>query len=75
MGDRQDTQWLKAIGNKLREDLGDCPTPPDDMRKFLDRQQAGCEADQQREPRRVVSGPSPAAMTLNPRAITKFALP
>ena len=29
--------WVKAIGRKLREDLGDCPTLPPEMQRLLER--------------------------------------
>jgi hypothetical protein len=29
--------WVKAIGNKLREDPGDCPTLPKELVDVLDR--------------------------------------
>ena len=29
--------WVKAIGKKLREDLGDCPTLPQELVDALDR--------------------------------------
>jgi hypothetical protein len=29
--------WVKAIGKKLREDLGDCPTLPRELVDALDR--------------------------------------
>ena len=29
--------WVKAIGKKLREDLGDCPTLPKELVDALDR--------------------------------------
>ena len=29
--------WVKAIGKKLREDLGDCPTLPPEMLRLLER--------------------------------------
>ena len=29
--------WVKAIAKKLRDDLGDCPTLPDDMLRLLDK--------------------------------------
>lgn len=28
--------WVKSIGKKLREDLGDCPTLPPEMLHLLD---------------------------------------
>ena len=36
MATDQDKSWVKAIGKKLRDDLGDCPTLPDDMLRLLD---------------------------------------
>jgi len=32
MGDRA---WIKAIGKRLREDMGDCPTLPEEMLELL----------------------------------------
>jgi hypothetical protein len=32
MGERD---WIKAIGKKLREDLGDCPTLPQELLDVL----------------------------------------
>jgi hypothetical protein len=32
MGDRA---WIKAIGKRLREDMGDCPTLPEQMLELL----------------------------------------
>lgn len=29
--------WVKAIGKKLREDLGDCPTLPQELEDVLDK--------------------------------------
>ena len=29
--------WVKAIGKKLREDLGDCPTLPQELLEILGR--------------------------------------
>jgi hypothetical protein len=29
--------WVKAIGEKLRDDLGDCPTLPDEMVELLQK--------------------------------------
>jgi hypothetical protein len=29
--------WVKAIGRKLREDLGDCPTLSPEMQRLLER--------------------------------------
>jgi hypothetical protein len=29
--------WVKAIAKKLRDDLGDCPTLPDDMLRLIDK--------------------------------------
>ena len=29
--------WVKAIGKKLREDLGDCPTLPQELLEVLGR--------------------------------------
>lgn len=29
--------WVKAIGKKLREDLGDCPTLPQELVDVLER--------------------------------------
>ena len=37
MAGDQDKAWVKAIGKKLRDDLGDCPTLPEDMLRLLDR--------------------------------------
>jgi hypothetical protein len=32
MGERA---WMKAIGKRLREDMGDCPTLPEEMLELL----------------------------------------
>jgi hypothetical protein len=32
MGERA---WIKAIGKRLREDMGDCPTLPEEMLELL----------------------------------------
>ena len=32
MGERA---WIKAIGKRLREDMGDCPTLPEEMLALL----------------------------------------
>jgi hypothetical protein len=37
MAGDQDKAWVKAIGKKLRDDLGDCPTLPEDMLRLLDK--------------------------------------
>ena len=34
MGERA---WIKAIGKRLREDMGDCPTLPEEMLELLRR--------------------------------------
>jgi hypothetical protein len=36
MQEKPDRKWVKAIGAKLREDLGDCPTLPEDMLRFVE---------------------------------------
>jgi hypothetical protein len=36
MLEKQDRKWVKAIGAKLRDDLGDCPTLPEDMLRLLE---------------------------------------
>ena len=38
-----DTQWIKAIGKKLREDLGDCPTLPPELLDALGKLEAAAE--------------------------------
>ena len=37
MAGDQDKAWVRAIGKKLRDDLGDCPTLPEDMLRLLDK--------------------------------------
>ena len=37
MSDDPTRHWLKALGAKLRDDLGDCPTLPDDLRQLLEQ--------------------------------------
>jgi hypothetical protein len=36
VSEKQDRKWVKAIGAKLREDLGDCPTLPEDMLRLVE---------------------------------------
>jgi hypothetical protein len=36
MLEKSDRKWVKAIGAKLREDLGDCPTLPEDMLRLVE---------------------------------------
>ena len=36
--------WVKAIGKKLREDLGDCPTLPQELLDALGRLEKGQQA-------------------------------
>jgi hypothetical protein len=31
----EERAWVKSIGKKLREDLGDCPTLPPEMLRLL----------------------------------------
>jgi len=33
----QNKAWVKAIGKKLRDDLGDLPTLPEEMLRLLDK--------------------------------------
>ena len=39
--------WVKAIGKKLREDLGDCPTLPQELVDALDRLEQARQAGSQ----------------------------
>ena len=37
--------WVKAIGKKLREDLGDCPTLPQELVDALERLEKAQQTD------------------------------
>jgi hypothetical protein len=37
MAKDDDKSWVRAIGKKLRDDLGENPTLPEDMLKLLDK--------------------------------------
>jgi hypothetical protein len=39
--------WVKAIGKKLREDLGDCPTLPQELVDALDRLEGARQSSSQ----------------------------
>jgi hypothetical protein len=39
--------WVKAIGKKLREDLGDCPTLPQELVDAIDRLEQARQASSQ----------------------------
>jgi len=39
--------WVKTIGKKLREDLGDCPTLPQELVDALDRLEQARQASSQ----------------------------
>jgi len=36
MLEKSDRKWVKAIGAKLRDDLGDCPTLTEDMLRLME---------------------------------------
>ena len=63
MLEEQPKKWLRAIGAKLREDLGDCPTLPDEMRQLMDRLQGEYGASQAS----ARNGPPSAAKRIRPR--------
>jgi hypothetical protein len=37
MAGEHERAWLRAIGKKLRDDLGDCPTLPAELVQLLDK--------------------------------------
>ena len=37
MGEEKDKGWVRAIGRKLRDDLGDVPTLPKEMLDLLEQ--------------------------------------
>jgi hypothetical protein len=37
MAGDQEKAWVRAIGKKLRDDLGDCPSLPEDMLRLLEK--------------------------------------
>jgi len=52
--------WVKAIGKKLREDLGDCPPLPQELVDALERLD---QSDHARRVEGVTSGSKPIATT------------
>jgi hypothetical protein len=56
MGERR---WVREIGKQLRDDMGDCPTLPEDMLELLrklDRLQAATSGPM--KPLKPVKGPA-----------------
>jgi hypothetical protein len=48
---------VRAIGKKLRDDLGDCPTLPEDMLRLLDKlKEEKSSVGRTRSPRRLREG-------------------
>jgi hypothetical protein len=57
MAGDQDKAWVRAIGKKLRDDLGDCPTLPEDMLRLLDKlKEEKSSVGRTRSPRRLREG-------------------
>jgi hypothetical protein len=66
MAGEHERAWLRAIGKKLRDDLGDCPTLPDELLELLERIK-DAQPGQEGRMRRDRPGPATSTGSTTPK--------